>query len=156
LPEQLCPPPGGTVTGQSDASGHYSLTSLDPGPTGLTASAAGFDPASETVNVVPGADTVVALVLTPASATIKGTVTDAGDESPVEGATVTGKSPSNSMSASTDANGAYTLSGVPAGQVEVTAAQKFYHGGQGMLTVAAHQTLIQDFPLLRLLDNPKS
>ncbi len=138
----------GTASGTSGPDGAYSLTALDPGVTDLAASAPGFDPAQTQVPITPGAHVVQDIAMTPASATLHGTVTSAFDGSPISGATV---AIVGTDGAQTDGTGSYTVSHVPAGDHDVTASARFGHFGYKSQTVSiqviAHQTLRQDFGL---------
>jgi len=74
---------------------------------------------------------------------ITGSVTDAGDGSPVIGATVT----DGTRTATTDASGKYTIGDVPPGSYEVTASKEGYETSTGGVTVASATTVVLDFSL---------
>ncbi len=76
---------------------------------------------------------------------ITGTVTDAGSGQPLAAATVTVAG--TSLSTATDAQGRYTLAGVPAGSRSVSAARLGYGTGQRTVTVAAGADATANFSL---------
>lgn len=81
---------------------------------------------------------------TPASpALVQGTVTDTATGGPVAGATVT----DGTHTVATDAQGAYTLSGLVAGSYQVAATASGYDPGSKSVSVAAGQTAVVDLVL---------
>jgi len=74
---------------------------------------------------------------------ITGLVTDAGDGSPVIGATVT----DGTRTATTDASGKYTIGDVLPGSYEVTVSKEGYESSTGGVTVASATTAVLDFSL---------
>ncbi|HST61358.1 MAG TPA: TonB-dependent receptor plug domain-containing protein, partial [Longimicrobium sp.] len=76
---------------------------------------------------------------------VTGTVTDAGSGQPLAAATVTVAG--TSLSTATDAQGRYTLAGVPAGSRSVSAARLGYGTGQRTVTVAAGAEATANFAL---------
>ncbi|NYI81064.1 carboxypeptidase regulatory-like domain-containing protein [Nocardioides panzhihuensis] len=97
----------------TDAEGHFSAD-VYVGDYELTASAFGFVTESSTAKVVEGATATVDFDLAGAPKyTVSGAVTNASTGAPVAGAEIQ-LSPGN-LSATSGANGAYTLAGVPEG-----------------------------------------
>ena len=138
-----------TASDKSDPSGAYSLAPLDPGATDVFASAPGFDPAQTQVWIAPGTNVVQDIAMTPASATLTGTITSEIGGHPVATVAIAGVG-----AAHTDGAGSYTLSPVPAGDHEVTVTADFFKTQTASIQVIPHQTLRQDF-VLSLLHQPK-
>ncbi len=118
-------------SGQSDitdASGNYTLTGVPIGSRTLTATAAGFDPATpQATTVTDGGNSIVSFALTatpiPTTGSITGVVTDSNGGAPIQGASV---SVDSGQSATTDAGGNYTLTNVPTGSRTVSASAAGY------------------------------
>ena len=86
----------------------------------------------------------VASVVPPATGTISGTVIDAATLSPISGAAVT----DGTRSATTDANGVYTLASVPIGTYTVTASANGYNSAaQTNVSVSANTNTTVNFSL---------
>lgn len=79
-----------------------------------------------------------------AAGTVRGTVTQTGNQTPVAGVRVTAES---GQAAVTDASGEYTLAGVPAGRAQLRAQMLGYSPAAATVTVAAGQTARADFAL---------
>jgi hypothetical protein len=134
----------GTLSSRSDATGAYSLAGLDPGPIEVTASAPGYDPTQTEVMIKAGAQVVHDIELTPASATLTGTVTAADDGSPIPEARVVVYGAGN---AQTDDTGNYTVPNVSAGEHEVQVSARGFKPKTASIEVIAQQTLREDFVL---------
>ena len=112
---------GGGTPATTDANGVYTLTGLTPGSHSLTASATSFGPATLTATVSSGGTTTGAnFSLTPSPGAVTGTVTSASGGAPIAGATVTDSG--GGTTATADANGLYTLSGLTPGSHTLTAS----------------------------------
>jgi Carboxypeptidase regulatory-like domain len=140
----------GAASGTSGPAGAYSLPSLDPGATNVTATAPGFDPAQTQVSIPPGTHVVHDITMAPASATLTGTVISQDDGLPVP-ATV---AIPEVGTVHTDATGSYTFPHVPAGGHTVMASADRFKSQTVSIQVTAHQTLRQNFVLF-LLHQPK-
>ena len=129
----------GGASGSTDASGTYSLTGLSPGNHTLTASAAGYTTTSQAVSVTAGGTQNLNFVLSPAPSTgaISGTVTDASTGAAIVGAMVR---ESGGAATSTDASGAYTLSGLASGGYTLTATATDYDPGTLTASVTVGNT----------------
>jgi Carboxypeptidase regulatory-like domain/Calcineurin-like phosphoesterase len=146
---------GVTITGPEDVStvtdnaGHYSFAT-DPGQVTFTASMPGYSDSTATVNVPYGGAAVTQnYALTPASGTIFGTVTGVDGTTPVSGATV---GISGGPSTTTDANGNYTLTGVPAGTSQtVTASSSGYISSSAVISLPSGGTFTQNYLLKKIL-----
>ena len=128
----------------TDANGHYNIT-VDAGTYNVTASANGYQTSSQTnITVDAGETTSVDFELTLLPGNIAGTVTDASTGDPIAGATVT----ADGNSATTDANGAYTINNVSPGDYTVTASAAKYVEQSKTVTVTAGTTTTLNFELI--------
>ncbi|MBI3944649.1 MAG: S8 family serine peptidase [Armatimonadetes bacterium] len=84
-------------------------------------------------------------VVPPETGDIQGTVTSADTGAPIAGATVTVGTAGPTATA--DANGAYTLAGVPVGTHSVTASARGYESASASVSVLANVTATQGFVL---------
>jgi hypothetical protein len=127
---------GGSASATTAADGSYTLTGLSAGTYTVAASKSehSFAPASHSVQVGPN-KSGVNFVATAATYSISGIVTENG--SGLSGVTVT----AGKASASTAADGSYTLSGLPAGDYAVTASRTNYSftPGQHNVTVGPNR-----------------
>jgi hypothetical protein len=108
-------------------------------------SAFGFDTDPETVTILSGTGVTRNFILVRGSAVITGTVTDGEEEGPLSGVIVH----VGTVSTKTDADGNYTFSNIPAGQVRVTARAKRYQSEHSVVQLSDHQTVHLDFQLYR-------
>jgi len=88
--------------------------------------------------------------ISPSTGSVTGTVTDASSGAPIAGATVT----AGSASTSTDASGAYTVTGLAQGSHTVTAAATGYSSTSDTVSVVAGQATREDLPLVRAPNKP--
>ncbi len=138
--------PGGATT-ITDVNGNYSI-GVNPGTYTVTAGAAGYSSASQTVTVNGGQTQVVdfKLVSLTASGSIKGMVTDNITAAPIVGATV---SLSNGLTTVTDISGSFSFPVVLYGTYTITAAAIGYVGqSQPVVVKPGHLTTI-NFQLAR-------
>ena len=148
--------------GFSDVNGDYSIQNVAPGTYDVTADRFGFDSAFGTVTVVSGQDSVLDLTLTaPMVGSVVGVITDADTGAPIEGAFVsltplnppagTGPIPGISIiitqATTTDANGAYELLDVGAGDYDVEVDAFNYVGNSTSVTVMDGVTSTADVAL---------
>lgn len=119
---------GQAMTGTTDASGLYLVNGVVPGAITLKASRAGYFDATGQANVLAGQTVNFSPSLVPntgsnpggtADCRIVGTVTKAAHGTPVAAATVT-VSGANTGTATTDASGAYVLSGLVSGDTRIS------------------------------------
>jgi len=82
----------------------------------------------------------------PTTGSIAGKVTDAGDGSPIAGATVS----DGARTVTTDPSGQYTITGVPQGSYTVTASARGYSTASQVVSVSAGQTATANFALAKL------
>jgi len=90
------------------------------GPIGLAATLAGYDTASANANLTPGSTVIFSPRLYPAnstppgvnSASVAGVVVDAGSDQPIAGVSITATLGSTTKTATTDAQGRFTVTGL--------------------------------------------
>lgn len=150
-----------TDTGQSTqtgANGAYTLSNVPTGSRQVTASAGGYTPQTATVQVADGQVTTRDFALTPAPVqpgAIAGQVYQLaggrGAARVIPGATV---QTDTGQAAQTDAQGAYTLNGVPPGSRQVTASADGYQSETATVQVTSGQTARQDFFLRTATSQP--
>ncbi|MCM1116582.1 MAG: carboxypeptidase-like regulatory domain-containing protein [Pseudoflavonifractor sp.] len=97
----------------------------------------GIAPAPPTVELAPN--------------TLTGIITDQQGE-PVSDATVT----AGSLSATTDANGVYTINGIPAGKYEVSASHKYTYTAKGSVTIADSKNTVNSVWCAQLITDPNA
>ena len=132
---------GGTAT--TDASGHYAFGDILPGSYTLTVSAANYAGRSQSVIVSAGTTVTQNFTLAPNPGTISGSVTDSSTSQPVSGAAVS----YSGGSATTNAQGQYSLTGVLEGTYTVTASASGYSGSSQTITIGPGESAAQNFSL---------
>jgi S1-C subfamily serine protease len=116
----------------SDPAGQFLLERLPPGRYVLTASSDGRPPArSSSIQVDAGRTTHHVRITLARGATLSGTILDGQTRRPIEGARVALDAATSSganaiAGATSDANGAYSLEGVPPGPFSVSVAREGY------------------------------
>lgn len=140
--------PGATVSaaGQSTSSnsaGNYTLNNVPSGPVTLLAAAPGYMNASANVTVTAGSTTTAPKVVLPYSTgTVSGTVTDS-EGNPIAGASVG----YGAGTATTNADGVYTLKGMPLGPAQLVASALGYASQTQPITILSGQTITANFAL---------
>ncbi|HEX7286177.1 MAG TPA: carboxypeptidase regulatory-like domain-containing protein [Candidatus Angelobacter sp.] len=131
------------LTVSSDAGGNYALANLPAGAAAITASATGFANGSATVTVVAAITTVAPVItLISSSGGITGTVKSSS------GAAIAGASVGfGGGGAKTSSTGAYTISGVPAGTVQLVASATGFQSVTQNVTVTGGATSTANFTL---------
>jgi hypothetical protein len=132
----------GGLQAYTDVTGRYTLNGLAPGQVDVKLTAAGFDSMQATVTIVSGATTPLNFVLMAGSAAMTGSVTDADTGDPLVATVRAG-----SVSTQTAGDGSYTLSGITAGQLNVSASAKGHQTEHTLVQFTAHQTIPMDFQL---------
>jgi len=137
--------PAGPVNGSAttDSTGHYSAAGIAVTSYTLTVQASGYQSQNRTATVGGGSTTTQNFALTSQSTTLAGTVTDSATTKPIAGATVT----AGTASATTDANGAYSIAGVAPGTYTATATGTGYASQSASVTLSAGTTTTQNFAL---------
>jgi hypothetical protein len=126
----------------TNASGAYLLGSVPSGDQVIQFSASGYAGVTRTVSVVGGTTYQVDVALAPPG-TVAGRVTDAATGAALAGATIT--YPGGTATA--DATGAYTISGIAAGPALIAASAAGHVSAERTVTVVAGTTTTADFPL---------
>jgi uncharacterized membrane protein len=133
------------TTTLTDATGTYAIDDAMPGSYEVTASKEGYQTSSLTVSVLSGTiatgDFSLSQIVAPGS--ITGSVHDAEDGSPMEGATVS----DGARTTTTDALGRYTIADVPPGSYEVTTSKEGYESTTSSVTVTSGATSEMNFSL---------
>jgi len=144
----------------ADTQGHYALASLQPGSFSIRALADGFDADVRAVTVTSSETIDFALHrAAPGSGlpssrwTVTGVMRDAGIQGPVAGARVEVREGKNQgMSATTDAGGRYTLSGLEGGTFALCASADGFAPQWRSVTLTSNQTV--DWSLTRVASPP--
>ena len=138
--------PGGAAT-STDVTGNYSVA-VNPGTYTVTASAAGYSSASQTVTVNGGQNQFVTfkLVSLIATGSIKGIVTDSMTATAIPGATVR---LSNGLATITDVGGNFSFPVVLYGTYTITASAIGYVGQSQPVTVKPGPLTTINFQLAR-------
>jgi hypothetical protein len=125
------------------ADGSYTLSNLPAGQTTIQASLTGFQSGSTTVTVVAAATTAApAITLVSGSGSITGSVKNTSGGA-IVGASVGFGGGTNT----TDANGNYTLTGVPVGTVQLVASASGFQSATQSVTVSGGNTSTANFTL---------
>ena len=125
------------------ADGTYALSNLPAGSTTINASLSGYQSGSAAVTVVAAATTAApAITLVSGSGAISGTVKSAAGTA-IGGASVG----YGGGTATTDANGNYTLTGVPVGTVQLVASAGGFQSVTQNVAVAGGKTSAANFTL---------
>ncbi|MGB9119903.1 MAG: carboxypeptidase regulatory-like domain-containing protein [Candidatus Angelobacter sp.] len=128
----------------STADGSYALNNLPAGQTIIQASLTGFQSGSTTVTVVAATTTAApAITLVSSSGAISGSVKSS------TGAAIAGASVGfGGGTATTDANGNFTLGGVPVGTVQLVASAQGFQSVTQSVIVAGGKTTTTNFTLI--------
>jgi hypothetical protein len=131
------------LTTSTAADGSYALNNLPAGQTTIKASLTGFQSGSATVTVVAATTTAApAITLVSSSGSITGSVKTTA------GAAIAGASVGyGGGTATTDANGNYTLTGVPVGTVQLVASASGFQSVTQSVTVSGGATSTANFTL---------
>lgn len=131
------------LTTSTAADGSYALNSLPAGQTTIKASLTGFQSGSTSVTVVAATTTAApAITLVSSSGSITGSVKTTA------GAAIAGASVGfGGGTATTDANGNYTLTGVPVGTIQLVASASGFQSVTQSVTVNGGATSTANFTL---------
>ena len=132
----------GLTTSTAD-DGSYALNNLPAGSTTIKASLTGFQSGSTTVTVVAATTTAA-----PAITLVSGSGSITGSVKTTAGAAIAGASVGfGGGTATTDANGNYTLTGVPVGTVQLVASASGFQSVTQSVTVSGGATSTANFTL---------
>ncbi len=141
---------GAALTAATSSTGVYSLTNIPAGSIALTASAAGYQPVSETVMVTAGNTTPApAMTLISNNGNVTGKVTDSSNHA-ISGATVS----FGGGTATTDATGTYNFTNIPAGTIQLVASAAGFQSVTQNVTVTAGITTTANFALTPASSSP--
>ena len=131
------------LTTSTAADGSYALNNLPAGQTTINASLTGFQSGSTTVTVVAATTTAA-----PAITLVSGSGSITGSVRTTAGAAIAGASVGyGGGTATTDANGNYTLTGVPVGTVQLVASASGFQSVTQSVTVSGGATSTANFTL---------
>ncbi|MGZ4878149.1 MAG: carboxypeptidase regulatory-like domain-containing protein [Candidatus Angelobacter sp.] len=135
-----------TTSGQD---GSYAFNNLPSGQTTIKASLTGYQPGSAVVSVVAAATTAApAITLVSGSGAISGTVKSSA------GAAIAGASVGyGGGTATTDASGNYTLTGIPVGTIQLVASAQGFQSATQNVTVTGGRTSAANFTLAAAVTN---
>jgi thermitase len=139
---------GATVTdgarsATSNTNGGYSIANVPVGTYTVTATATGYNSASQSVQVTAGQTSTANLALSPLPGAIAGTVRDAATGATIAGATVK----VGVASTTTDASGKYILSGLTEGSYTETVSASGYADVSQSVSVLTGQTTVANVNL---------
>ncbi|HZU29462.1 MAG TPA: carboxypeptidase regulatory-like domain-containing protein, partial [Candidatus Angelobacter sp.] len=131
------------LTTSTAADGTYTLNNLPAGTVTVTATLGGFQSATANVTVVAATTTTVPLItLSSSSGTIMGTVTNSA------GAAIAGANVDfGGGNTTTNASGAYTLTNVPVGAVQLVASATGFQSVTQNITMTGGATITANFTL---------
>ena len=131
------------LTTSTAADGSYALNNLPAGQTTIKASLTGFQSGSTTVTVVAATTTAA-----PAITLVSGSGSITGNVKSTSGAAIAGASVGfGGGTTATDANGNYTLTGVPVGTVQLVASASGFQSVTQSVTVSGGATSTANFTL---------
>lgn len=131
------------LTVATDANGNYTLSNLPAGSATITASATGFANVSEVVSVVAGSTaTAPTMTMGSNSGSVSGTVKS------TSGAAIAGASVGfGGGSTTTSSTGAYSLTGVPAGTIQLVASASGFQSSTQNVTITGGTNSTANFTL---------
>lgn len=136
---------GTNLSTTSGGDGSYTLSNVPAGAQTINASRSGFRTATVQVTVAAGQTVTQDIALTPGVGTVTGVVRNAATGQPLSGATVTVAG--TNISATSGADGSFTLSNVPAGAQTLNASANGFIATQVQVTVTDGQTVTQNISL---------
>lgn len=141
---------GAGLTSTTNSSGVYTMSNVPAGSVTLTASAAGFQPATETVTVTTGNTmTAPAMSLVSNVGNVTGKVTDPSNN-PISGASVS----FGGGTATIDATGTYNFTNIPAGTIQLVASAAGFQSVTQGVTVTGGNTTTANFTLAAANNTP--
>lgn len=134
----------------TDANGEFYYSNIPEGSYSTLFEKTGYQNYTDDRTIQNGMSAEVLIEMIPVTFTLSGTVTDRDTTAPIGGATVKVETEFGELTATTDANGEYVISGLPEGTYTVTASADDYSTEAGEVTISgADETL--DF---QLTNNP--
>jgi hypothetical protein len=136
--------PSTSVT--TNDSGYYNMT-LAADTYTVTATAEGYESASDTAVVVKGQETVLNFTLTSVSGSLRGHVYDSETGAALDNVTISARVGDVTRNAVTDESGAYEILLIPVGNCSVTAARQDYDVNSTTVEIVAGEELVLDIDL---------
>ncbi len=136
------------ISTTSSGTGSFTLSNVPAGPQTLSATASGFNAASIGVTVVAASTVNQDIPVIPLTGTITGKIRNADNGDPVPGVAISLNG--TSLATTSDADGNYTLSNVPAGPQNLSITQTNYIGTFPSVTVVGNETLLLNVSLTPL------
>ncbi len=145
----------GSLMSFTDLLGFFSFGQVPVGVWPMTISKNGFQTLTFEVSVSPGTTTEVPgdeTVVTPSTGVgvVSGTVSDAANAAPVEGATIA----IETFSTTSSEVGTYTLAGITPGSQTITAVKTGYESYSSTITVIANSTVTKDIAMTSSAPEP--
>ncbi|MEK1833433.1 carboxypeptidase regulatory-like domain-containing protein [Priestia megaterium] len=136
-------------TTTTNTEGNYSFTQLAAGTYNLNFAASNFITAPHTTTITAGQTQVLNVILQPQPGNVTGTVLSQ-DGTPVIGATIRLINQFNSVitTATTNAQGQYTISSVTPGQYTLTISASNFQSQSRGVTITSAQTTVSNFTLI--------
>ena len=119
--------------------GFFSITNITPGTINGTASKSGYLSHTFTDAINAGEILLLDIALIP-GATVSGTVTNETTRLPISGATISVTDSQKTLTATTDTNGRYTITGIAQGTITIKVNKTGYLSQERYLTVEAGRT----------------
>jgi large repetitive protein len=113
----------GTMTATTNAAGQYTISKVPSGPYNMTFSLSGYTTQTLSVTIQPGTTVPLDCQLVKSftqTASVKGTVSNSANGSPLAGVELIFSANGNSYSTTSNASGLYELDGLPTGPVSTT------------------------------------
>lgn len=133
------------ISAFTQADGSYTLQAIPAGAQTINVSKAGFQTASASVTVTAGQTVTQDFTMTPGSGTVTGLVRNAANANPLPGVSIT--IIGTSISATSGADGSYTLTNVPVGAQTLNAAATGFISSAVQVTVTDGQSVTQNLSL---------
>ncbi|MED4268284.1 carboxypeptidase regulatory-like domain-containing protein [Priestia megaterium] len=136
-------------TTTTNTEGNYSFTQLAAGTYNLSFAASNFITATHTTTIAAGQTQFLNVILQPQPGNVTGTVLSQ-DGTPVTGATIRLIDQFNSVitTATTNAQGQYTISSVTPGQYSLTISASNFQSQSRGVTITSTQTTVSNFTLI--------
>ena len=135
-------------TTSSDVNGNYAFSNLTSGSYDVVVTSSGYGTSVNSPVSVPADTTTILNISLSAPGSVSGTVTKQDGITPISGVTVQALvGEASAGSATTDANGNYTISGLDAGNYNVQAFASGYSSSSESESVVANTTVTANFSL---------
>lgn len=135
----------GSFSAYTDSDGLFEIDGIPLGTYTMTITKSGYNNYSGSIDVTSTKPVIEDVEMAPMaeSGTVKGHITDGATEVGLEGVTVS----IGSIEAASESDGAYQLTGVPAGTPTLSASKTGYQNYSSTVTVTVGQTTFHDFSM---------